>query len=327
MVAMVATVAPTGAASVAAAPAGMVALQALGPALAPAGPAQGAVLPLRLRRPDGAGPHCALAAAATAATAALGCSAVRRGLRQRSSRRPTTVRAVSRKQWNERVKRIEGYRAVFDVVIPKPLGVIPKNFTNRPGVGIAQIKEGGNCEALNERVILQGEEGMWVLEGDEVIAVDGIQCEAKSLDFVGPLVKSAPGDTVTLTLCRNYQKGPVKVVWKPGDEMITMTRGSLLRSCAEAANADVRYSCKDGWCSSCWHTEETSDLVHRICKFPVPQDWDNVKPLVLLRADYTFKTKGLLVKNLMQADGYIPPAPIGVDADRVRKQMEEDNVR
>ena len=39
-------------------------------------------------------------------------------------------------------KRIEGGRAIFDVTIPKPLGITPKEFPNRPGVGIAGIKEG-----------------------------------------------------------------------------------------------------------------------------------------------------------------------------------------
>uniref|UniRef100_A0A7S4QPE4 PDZ domain-containing protein n=1 Tax=Alexandrium monilatum TaxID=311494 RepID=A0A7S4QPE4_9DINO len=265
----------------------------------------------------------ALAVAGAAVALAFGGVA-----RRRRRRRAVTAvaRSVSRKEWNERVKRIQDYRAVFDVTIPKPLGVTPKNFQNRPGVGIAQIKPDGNTADLNNRVILEGFESMFVLEGDEVIAVDGVDCEGKNLDYVGALVKSAPGDSITLTLCRNYQKGPVKVVWMPGEEMITMNRGSLLRTCAETARAEVRYSCKDGWCSSCWHTEDTSDLVHRICKFNIPKDWDNVKPLVLLRADFAFKTKGLLVKNLMQADGWLPPPPVGVDANRVRKDMEEANV-
>ena len=39
-------------------------------------------------------------------------------------------------------KRIEGGRAIFDVTITKPLGITPKEFPNRPGVGIAGIKEG-----------------------------------------------------------------------------------------------------------------------------------------------------------------------------------------
>eukprot|EP00434_Breviolum_minutum_P019517 symbB.v1.2.017215.t1/scaffold1333.1/size124786/1 len=36
--------------------------------------------------------------------------------------------------WVKRVKMIEGQRALFDVTIPKPLGLVPANFPNRPGV-------------------------------------------------------------------------------------------------------------------------------------------------------------------------------------------------
>lgn len=35
---------------------------------------------------------------------------------------------------------------------------------------------------MNHRVIVDGEEGMWVLEGDEVVAVNGVSVEGKSLD-------------------------------------------------------------------------------------------------------------------------------------------------
>lgn len=224
------------------------------------------------------------------------------------------------------MKRIEDFRAVFDVVIEKPLGLVPRDFPNRPGVGIAKINKDGNTDKLNRRVLFEDFDSNFVLEGDEVIAVNGIDCERMNLDFVGPVVKSAEGDSITLTLCRNYQKGPVKVAFLPGEEMITMTRGSLLRKSAEAVGADVRYRCKDGWCSSCWHTEDTSDLVHRICKFPVPKDWDSVKPLILLRGDYALRAKGLLVKNMMQADGYLPPPPLGVNVKAVRKDVEENNI-
>ena len=51
-------------------------------------------------------------------------------------------------------KRIEGGRAIFDVTIPKPLGVTPKDFPNRPGVGIAGIKKGGEFEKHKKRLLL-----------------------------------------------------------------------------------------------------------------------------------------------------------------------------
>eukprot|EP00434_Breviolum_minutum_P012534 symbB.v1.2.011044.t1/scaffold734.1/size167996/3 len=54
-------------------------------------------------------------------------------------------------------------------------------------------REDGNTDQLNKRVIIDGEEGMWVLEGDEVVAVNGTNVEGKSLDEVGPLVKNSEG--------------------------------------------------------------------------------------------------------------------------------------
>ena len=51
---------------------------------------------------------------------------------------------------------------------------------------------------------MDGEEGMWVLEGDEVVAVNGVSVEGKTLDEasrtvikslreVAPLVKNSEG--------------------------------------------------------------------------------------------------------------------------------------
>eukprot|EP00931_Biecheleriopsis_adriatica_P074896 TRINITY_DN48872_c0_g1_i1.p1 TRINITY_DN48872_c0_g1~~TRINITY_DN48872_c0_g1_i1.p1 ORF type:complete len:339 (+),score=64.52 TRINITY_DN48872_c0_g1_i1:87-1019(+) len=210
-------------------------------------------------------------------------------------------------QWKQRVRRIEGSRAIFDVTIPKPLGLVPKNFPNRPGVGVAKIKEDGNTDLLNKRVLLDDEEGMWVLEGDEVIAVNDVLCEGKDLEEVSLLVKAAKGDSIKLTLCRNTLSGPVKIIWKPSMKMATYNRKAILRTCEENLGARVRYSCEDGWCSSCWHAEEKYLTVFRICKHTVPKDWDNVMPFVLCSALEIKNTKGLLVQNLMQSDGVKPP--------------------
>ncbi|CAK9047022.1 Uncharacterized protein SCF082_LOCUS26400 [Durusdinium trenchii] len=214
-------------------------------------------------------------------------------------------------QWNKRVKRIEGGRAVFDVTLLKPLGLTPKNFPNRPGVGIAKIKEGGNTEFWNKKVLLEDVPGMFVLEGDEVVGVNDTICEGKDLETVSKLVKESPGDTVTLKLVRNYLTGPVKIVWKPSLKMGTYKRGALLRACEETLGANVRYSCEDGWCSSCWHAEDNYMTVYRICKMDVPEKWDNVMPFVLLSALEVKNTKGVLCKNLMQADGVKPPRQDG----------------
>mmetsp|Transcript_14868 Transcript_14868/g.27886 ORF Transcript_14868/g.27886 Transcript_14868/m.27886 type:complete len:313 (-) Transcript_14868:132-1070(-) len=196
--------------------------------------------------------------------------------------------------WVKRVKMIEGERAVFDVTIPKPLGLVPANFPNRPGVGVAKITADGNTDKLNQRVIVDGDEGMWVLEGDEVVAVNGENVEGKSLDEVGPLVKNSEGDSITLTLCRHYMAGPVKVVFLPSGKVATMKRGIEILKAAEVGVEDVSFSCKEGWCHACWHTDPMFGTVYRACsaisrkrpppKNPrrIPEKWNNVVPLWLL---------------------------------------------
>eukprot|EP00434_Breviolum_minutum_P035798 symbB.v1.2.031701.t1/scaffold3709.1/size51634/5 len=222
-------------------------------------------------------PAVALALGITAAEAA----------RRRVQRRATV------QQWNSRVKRIEGGRAVFDVTLPKPLGLTPRNFPNRPGVGVAKINPGGNTDLWNRQVLLEDADGMFIMEGDEVVAVNGTVCEGQDLEKVSKLVKESEGDTLTLKLVRNYLTGPVKIVWKPSLKMATYKRGAILRACEETLGANVRYSCEDGWCSSCWHAEENYMTVYRICKMDVKN------------------TKGVLCKNLMQADGVKPPRKDG----------------
>eukprot|EP00439_Symbiodinium_sp_Y106_P047830 s477_g6.t1 len=258
-------------------------------------------------------------ALAMASLGALAASVARRRGPAAHSRSSMVACRATVAQWNSRVKRIEGGRAIFDVTIPKPLGITPKEFPNRPGVGIAGIKEGppgvsveyvsmllerlllADLDLWNKEVLLNDAEGMFVLEGDEVVAVNGTFCEGGDLKTVSKLVKESEGDSVTLKLVRNYLRGPVKIVWKPSLKMATYKRKALLRACEETLGANVRYSCEDGWCSQ----------VFRICKMDVPEKWDNVVPFVLLSALEVKNTKGVLVKNLMQADGVKPPRQDG----------------
>lgn len=203
--------------------------------------------------------------------------------------------------WVKRVKMIEGDRAVFDVTIPKPLGIVPRDFPLRPGVGIAKINAGGNTDLLNEKVILNGGEGMWVLEGDEVVAVNGTTVEGQSLEEVKPLVKNAEGDSITLTLCRAYLASPVKVVFLPSGKVCTMKRGTEISKAAEVGVEDVAYSCQEGWCKACWQTDPMHGVVFRACnayskkkpppKNPrtIPQQWNSVVPLWLLNQREAFK--------------------------------------
>jgi len=224
----------------------------------------------------------------------LGAMAVA-GSRSRRSRAAIT-RRVSSEQWNEQVRRIEGNRAVFDVTIPKPLGLVPRDFPNRSGVGVASIKPEGNTAKLNEDVLVNEKPGMFVLEGDEVVAVNGLSVEGKPLSEVGPLVKSAEGDSITLTLCRYTLKGPVKVVFLPEGSMVTMRRGTEIQQAGKNCDAPIAYSCNEGWCKACWMTLDAfPDSVYKACNVSksaqrpapphprlVPEDWDSALPFSLV---------------------------------------------
>jgi len=221
----------------------------------------------------------------------------------------------SPKEWVSRVKMVEGDRAVFDVVIPKPLGLIPANFPNRPGVGVARINPDGNTDALNKKVLIDNEPGMFVLEGDEVLAVNGQTVEGKDLEDVAPLVKASEGDSITLTLCRHHGVGPVKVVFLPSGAMATMKRGAEIRQATSVGVQEVSYSCQEGWCKSCWHTETMWGTVFRACdasspkrpppKNPrtIPANWVNVLPLFLMNWPESLKRAKKMAGGKVRASG------------------------
>lgn len=235
---------------------------------------------------------------------AVGAAALRRGNRARQIARRAEAEAEAEEpvgatykpeDWIKRVKIIEGDRAVFDVTIPLPLGLVPRDFPNRPGVGVAKINKDSNTDKLNKAVIMEGAPGMFVLEGDEVVAVNGVNVEGQSLEKVAPLVKDATGDSITLTLCRAYLAAPVKVVFIPSGQNAVMKRGVEISQAANVGVAEVSYSCKEGWCKACWHTDPMFGIVYRACaavskkrpppKNPrnVPKEWNSIVPLWLIQ--------------------------------------------
>lgn len=230
----------------------------------------------------------------------------------RKHRSAAVARRVAPEEWNGRVRRIEGDRAVFDVEIPKPLGLVPRDFPNRPGVGVASIKAEGNTAKLNEDVLVNGQPGMFVVEGDEVVAVNGVSVEGKPLSEVGPLVKDAEGDTIRLTLVRYTSKGPVKVVFLPEGSMVTMRRGTEIQQAGKNCGAGIAYSCHEGWCKACWMTLDSfPDSVYKACDVSksaqrpapphprlVPEDWDSALPFALVNWAETMKRKRRAQKAL-----------------------------
>lgn len=204
-----------------------------------------------------------LAGALAAAVAVRAARAAEQPLRWK--RAATALQVTSRTEWYRKVKRIGGDQAVFDVTIPKPLGVKIEKFPQRKGIGISQVVEDGNADKINRRVCIDDEpgSGMWVLEGDRVLAVNGNDCEDGTIEDISKFVQAA-GDDVTLTLMRNTRKGPIKVVLMPEGFAMTVRRGSRLSAAAEAAaGRELKYGCIDGWCGTCWHRERTTNGIFK----------------------------------------------------------------
>jgi len=191
----------------------------------------------------------------------------------------------TRAEWYRKVQRIGPELAVFDVTIPKPLGIKIDYYpavTKKKGVGIAGIQEGGNTDKLNVAVCIQDGPGMWVLEGDRIMAIDGEDCEDEPIGDITQRVVQSEGDSITLTLMRNTRKGPIRVVMLPEGKMSTVKRGSRLSVAAEySLGRELKFGCVDGWCGTCWHRERSTNGVFKPCSDLLTGDWDNTMPLAL----------------------------------------------
>lgn len=196
---------------------------------------------------------------------------------------------ATRTEWYRKVRRIGGDKAVFDVTIPKPLGVKMERLPSKKepsgfkGVGISEIVKEGNTDELNKKVCITEEDpGMWVLEGDRVVAVDGEDTLDATVDDVVQLVMKNEKDTIDLTLLRSTRRGPIKVVIMPEGLYATVRRNSRLSAAAEYAfGKELKYGCVDGWCGTCWHRERTTNGIFKPCCDVLTGDWDNVMPLVI----------------------------------------------
>mmetsp|Transcript_127947 Transcript_127947/g.272854 ORF Transcript_127947/g.272854 Transcript_127947/m.272854 type:complete len:303 (-) Transcript_127947:186-1094(-) len=250
-------------------------------------PANGGVATSRLRGHGAAAASASKPAAAGTATSGplVGSIAVAASLAAAALRRrqhACTALRATRTEWYRKVQRLGGDKAVFDVTIPKPLGVKMQKFPQRKGVGIIEIVPGGNTDELNFQVCVDDGPGMWVLEGDRVMAVNGTICEEDEIDGIVKLVGESEGDEITLTLMRNTRKGPIKVVLKPENQVVTVRRNSRLSAAAEyCAGKELTYGCIDGWCGTCWHRERSTNGIFKPCCDVLTADWDNVMPLVL----------------------------------------------
>jgi hypothetical protein len=192
------------------------------------------------------------------------------------------ARRATRTEWYRRVKRVGGDQAIFDVTLPKPMGLKILPYPQREGVGVLEIVKGGNAWEMNKEVTMNDEGGMWVLEGDRIMAVNDINTEDATVEEITKIVQGSEADEVKLTLMRNTRKGPIKVIMMPEGNQATVKRGARLASAAEyAAGKELKYGCIDGWCGVCWHREKATNGIFKPCCDVLTGEWDNVMPLVL----------------------------------------------
>lgn len=86
----------------------------------------------------------------------------------------------------------------------------------------------------------------------------------------------------------------MKVVFMPSGRFATMNRNVEISKAASVGVQEVAYSCKEGWCKACWHTDPMFGTIYRACsssspkkpppKNPrtIPATWNSVVPLWLL---------------------------------------------
>jgi len=233
---------------------------------------------------DGAASALPLVGGLMVAATCVYASQARR--QQRSSR---LEMQATRTEWYRKVKRLPGDLAIFDVTIKKPMGLKMEVFPQyndgkkkKNGIGISEVVEGGNADGVNREVCVLDGAGMWVLEGDQLMAVNGIDVERGTIEDVVAAVSQSDEPEVCLTLTRNTRKGPIKVVLQPDGDMVTVRRNSRLSAAAEyCAGEELTYGCVDGWCGVCWHREKFTNGVFKPCCDVLTGDWDNVLPLVL----------------------------------------------
>lgn len=187
---------------------------------------------------------------------------------------------LTKVQWMRRVRRVDARHVIYDVRLPKPLGMRLETFPNRPGIGVREIIEGANAHKNNDDVIFNQADGMWILEGDELVAVSDQVVVGGEMDDALALIGDA-GDEVTLTFKRNTRGGPIKVVFFPSASSATVKRNITLSAACAYAGLDVKFGCTDGWCGTCWHRERSTNGVMKPCCGMLTNDWDSTLPLVL----------------------------------------------
>lgn len=164
-------------------------------------------------------------------------------------------------------------KIVYEVSLQKPLGIALVDAPSGPGfgVGVEEVIEGGSADQLLQEV-LDGKDSMWIQEGDELEAVNGIPVDGyqdKAVELI-----MASGDEVKLQFARP-RKGFIKVVF-PGRKSITSPRAAILQRLAEKVGYNSGCTCKDGRDPKCWYKDPATGEVYVLplnCPGLVPSVW------------------------------------------------------
>ena len=156
------------------------------------------------------------------------------------------------------------------VKIRKPLGIIIEEvdaIDPSKGVCIGSIDGKGNAASHGTGVCIH----------DQIVAVNGANCSAKSFEEVMDLIVACEAPEVELMLAR--LEGRVAVRW-PNGVCIAAPVGEYLGNVASEARYDVPYSCRAGTCGSCEHSavlDKKREKRLRPCSAKVPKGVETIE--------------------------------------------------
>ena len=164
-------------------------------------------------------------------------------------------------------------RKLKPVKIRKPLGIILEEVDATDpskGVCVGSINGEGNAASCGTNICVH----------DQIVAVNGADCSAKSFEEVMDLIVNCEAPEVELILAR--LEGRVAVRW-PNGVCVATPVGEYLGNVASEARYDVPYSCRAGTCGSCEHIavlDEKREKTLRPCSAKVPKGVETIEFLI-----------------------------------------------
>ena len=161
-------------------------------------------------------------------------------------------------------------RKLNTVKMRKPLGIIVEEVDATDpskGVCVGSIDGKGNAASHGTDVCIH----------DQIVAVNGADCSAKSFEEVMDLIVACEALEVDLTLAR--LDGRVAVRW-PNGVCVAAPVGEYLGNIASEARYGVPYSCRSGSCGSCEHLailDNKREKRLRPCSAKVPKGVETIE--------------------------------------------------